>query len=518
MKILIVDDSKANALLLLKYLQVEGYSDVSYVLSALEALDVLNKSLDLILMDVMMPEMDGIEAVQQVRKSYNPQQLPIVMVTAADQVGYLKSAFDAGANDYVSKPVNRVEFLARVKNTLDLKRQYDRRVHYERILENTLEEQRVQITAMETTSSGIIIADHVCHVEWMNHAAEELLGYTLEELLSTNLMEHFAEQDRLRVYQQLAQNTNPNAIQEQATQPMIEELVNYYNRNQQQRIAKVSCTSLLVTVHKQKLQKLVLVVHDVTEQESQRIQLENELELAKQIQKNLLPAPMDQKDIQINGYIEVSNRLSGDFYYWHQISESQYGVIIIDVMGHGVSSSLVGMTIRSLLPGIISRIKSPTEVMLELNRHMISLYQSKAYIFACMDYYFTAIYVLIDTEKDMVRYVNSGHPVGILVENCKKFIKLDTGSPPIGLLSQLPMKEAQLSFPKGSRLVLYSDGLLALLPQNYKWQIGILTALIQKSCGKPYGELLDSILRNPENIKENASRDDDITLVVIDRK
>ena len=82
---------------------------------------------DLIVLDVVMPETDGIEACARIRSDARYADVPIIMVTAVNAMDSLSSAFVAGATDYITKPFNRVELLARVRSALKIKAELDRR-------------------------------------------------------------------------------------------------------------------------------------------------------------------------------------------------------------------------------------------------------------------------------------------------------------------------------------------------------------------------------------------------------
>ena len=81
----------------------------------------------MVLLDIVMPEMDGVEACARIRNDPRYGDLPIIMVTSLDDMNSLSNAFVAGATDYVTKPVNRVELVARVRAALKLKQELDRR-------------------------------------------------------------------------------------------------------------------------------------------------------------------------------------------------------------------------------------------------------------------------------------------------------------------------------------------------------------------------------------------------------
>ena len=92
------------------------------------------RRVDLILLDIVMPEIDGIEACARIRSDLRYADIPIIMVTSLGDMDSLANAFVAGANDYITKPVNRVELLARVRSALKLKAELERRQAREREL------------------------------------------------------------------------------------------------------------------------------------------------------------------------------------------------------------------------------------------------------------------------------------------------------------------------------------------------------------------------------------------------
>jgi sigma-B regulation protein RsbU (phosphoserine phosphatase) len=142
MRILVVDDSEDARDLAEGTLLSGGYDDVVTAASGWEAFKVLDIGrntddapvVDIVLLDVVMPEMDGVEVCARIRNDQRYADLPIIMVTSVDDMDTLGSAFVAGANDYVTKPVNRMELIARVRAALRLKAELDRRQAREREL------------------------------------------------------------------------------------------------------------------------------------------------------------------------------------------------------------------------------------------------------------------------------------------------------------------------------------------------------------------------------------------------
>lgn len=132
MAILIVDDSLDQQTLLRAILGKAGHREILSAESAAAAYTALNLAgqdlpapIDLILMDVLMPDQDGVEACRTIKSREHLRDVPIIMVTAKSDASNLQAAFAAGAGDYITKPVNAVELLARVTSALTLKKEMD---------------------------------------------------------------------------------------------------------------------------------------------------------------------------------------------------------------------------------------------------------------------------------------------------------------------------------------------------------------------------------------------------------
>ncbi|QPQ33034.1 fused response regulator/phosphatase [Lysinibacillus sp. JNUCC 51] len=325
MTILLVDDNQVNLFVIEKVLKNAGYDNCVSLTSAYELFDYLQldapnpkgNSVDLILLDIMMPEIDGIEACRRIKQNKRLKDIQIIFVTALEDKNKIAEALDIGGVDYITKPINKTELLARIRVALRLKAELDW---------HTQQEKKIQY----------------------------------------------------------------------------------------------------------------------------------ELDLATHVQRSLLSAPLNEANIQIEVSYLPSSNLAGDMYYWHKIDDQRYAIILLDMMGHGIPAALVCMFISSVLREAVKQLVDPELVIKELNRYMALLHNGKEDNL----FYFTAIYLVIDTEQKTIEYVNAGHPSGYALVDKKTLVPLKRGSCAVGFFEEIDVQKQFIQYNEDVQLILYTDGVL----------------------------------------------------------
>ncbi len=143
-RILVVDDTEMNRDMLSRRLSKRGYS-VAVAEGGRSALDLIEREpFDLILLDIMMPDLSGVEVLQAVRQRFSATDLPVIMATAKSQSDDMVEAFQSGASDYVTKPLDFPVVLARVESQLTIKHSVDEI----RRLQQSLHERHAELSAV----------------------------------------------------------------------------------------------------------------------------------------------------------------------------------------------------------------------------------------------------------------------------------------------------------------------------------------------------------------------------------
>src|SRR5262250_749703 len=124
--LLVVDDNEDNRYTLVQRLRRLGYTDVATAVDGRHALQCLReRNFDLVLLDVMMPELNGYEVLEHLRADDRLRHLPVIMISAVDQIESVVRCIELGADDYLPKPFNPTLLRARVGASLEKKRLRD---------------------------------------------------------------------------------------------------------------------------------------------------------------------------------------------------------------------------------------------------------------------------------------------------------------------------------------------------------------------------------------------------------
>ena len=188
--VLIVDDDPRNRRLLTVQLQAEGYATAEAGDGAAALAAIAAAPPDLVLLDVMMPGMDGYEVVGRLKGAPATCMIPVILVTALADRGARMRGLAAGAEEFLSKPVDRVELIVRVRNLLRVKRFADLLAEHNRLLETRVRERTEQLRAshVETIVTLSRAAEYKdedtgAHIQRISHYASELvraLGHDAE--------------------------------------------------------------------------------------------------------------------------------------------------------------------------------------------------------------------------------------------------------------------------------------------------------------------------------------------------
>ncbi len=189
--LLVVDDNETNRELLCRRLKRRGFTTIAAE-GGEQAIEFVQKhAFDVVLLDIMMPDIDGLTVLKMLRESFTAAELPVIMVTAKSQSENVVEALELGANDYVSKPLDFPVVLARIRNQVGRKR-----------AEETLRESEARFSlAMRGANDGLWDWNLITNEMYYSPRWKSMLGYEEDEITHTpgEWLERIVPEDRERV-------------------------------------------------------------------------------------------------------------------------------------------------------------------------------------------------------------------------------------------------------------------------------------------------------------------------------
>jgi len=394
--VLIVDDEELNREGLARRLQRQDYA-VAVAGSGREAIELLGgRRFDLVLLDIMMPGMNGLEVLKLLRRVDSLVDLPIIMVTAKGESEDMVEALELGANDYVTKPLDFPVALARIRTQLTLRR----------------------------------AVAQVKELEGKLDAHNRELRLATEGLAAAN--------DR-------------------------------YTRD---------------------------------------------LEAAARVQRAFLPAlPPETSGFRFAWAFRPCSQLAGDYLNVFRLGERHAGLCVLDVAGHGAAAALQSVILSQLLTRVAggpgAAVVAPAEVVARLARELTPE--------ATAGQAFSLLYGVLAFDTGEFRFVSAGHPGPVHVTADKPPAKLEVTGFPVGVGGD-DYREVAVPLRPGDRLALYSDGLIAVRnAEGEHFGTGRLLAALEESRRLPLEDALDGVVRAAEGWPGEVRRQDDISVLLLER-
>jgi len=248
---------------------------------------------------------------------------------------------------------------------------------------------------------------------------------------------------------------------------------------------------------------------------SQLLALNNELEMARQIQLSILPHSIPKlPGLEIAARFLPMTSVAGDFYDFIEIDEKHIGILIADVSGHGLPSALIASMLQVALTAQAGHASLPAKVLLGLNHALCGKFTQD---------FVTAAYVYVDLEKNLMRYAGAGHPPLLQWRNSTgKTAKLFENGLVLGMVEEATYDALEFPLELGDRYVLYTDGVLEAT-NSAQEQFGAdrFMRFIENHKHLVAGQFSEALLTELSrwsNQTAEQGQQDDITLLVIDFK
>ena len=402
--ILVVDDSPENIDLLGNALS--GDYEIKVALNGKKALKIAGteKPPDLILLDVMMPGMDGYEVCRRLKSNAKTLDIPVIFVTSMSEVEDETKGLEVGAIDYITKPIRSPIVQARVKNHIELKEAREHLKNQNKILEQRVEKRTKEVLELQ-------------RVEFELRAAQE--------------------------------------------------------------------------------------------------KVENELNIAAQIQRSILPSNFpafpEHGEFDLYAMMNPAREVGGDFYDFFFVDDDHLAVIIADVSDKGVPAALFTMISRTIIRSIARQRKSPSQVLAETNDLLCEGNDTGMFVTVFLAYY--------HLPTNQLTYSNGGHnPALSFSPNGAHKALVRKHGPALGVRPGITYLEDAETLETGQILVLYTDGVTeAPSPQDELYGLDRFTELICGCRSLKLSQMFDHIDKDLKEFQQ-GNQYDDITVLALKRE
>jgi PAS domain S-box-containing protein len=365
LKVLVVDDTATNRQILQAFLTRLGYA-VILAEDGMQAIKrVETERPDIVLMDVMMPQLDGFEATRRIKARCGDRWLPVVFLTALDKESDLVTGLDAGGDDYLTKPISFVVLDAKLRS---LSRTL--------MLQRTLEETRRRTQAItDNLIDGVLSIDSAGLVQFCNPAVTQIFGYAPEELIGRDLSMLMPEPHRsghagyLRSY---LDGGPARAIG--ATRQLT-------GMHKDGRLVPIELDISEFSIGGERY--FVGIVRDITDRLAAEAQLrENAARLQqyydRQEQENVLAQSIMERltlrkgidDAQLRHWIQPAANFSGDIVIAERSPQGRLYAMLGDATGHGLAAAISALPAVTVFYGMVRRDLPLAVIIAELNRHL----------------------------------------------------------------------------------------------------------------------------------------------------
>ena len=248
-------------------------------------------------------------------------------------------------------------------------------------------------------------------------------------------------------------------------------------------------------------------------------QMEEDLQMAREVQlamqpKNHAPAASGGLHLSIAHRFQPAGGVSGDFFDVLRLPDCAVGVLVCDVMGHGVRSALITAMVRALLEPLRPLASDPAKLLTRLNRDLTRmLRQAGSLIFV------TAAYVVIDLTAGRVRYAQAGHPTPLRADRRSGAVRplacaRGAEGPALGLLEDFTYSATEDAVADGDRVFLFTDGVFeAAKPNGEEFGPGRLADALAKHPGSSLDVMLTKVLAHVTDHCDGAPFIDDVCIV-----
>jgi PAS domain S-box-containing protein len=474
-RVLLVDDRRENRVALQAVLEPLRL-DVVEADSGEQALrEVLVNDFAVILLDVQMPGMDGMETAELIKARERSRDVPIIFLTAAaSDVAEIFAGYEAGAVDFLLKPFDPLVLRSKVKVFADLDKHRRQLARSDELVRN----------AFAASPSGMALCDLDGLALEVNPALERLTGRATSVLSRAPIHEVLLERERPALHERLA----AAATHGDGGEPWTAHVVGPDGTPFPVTLSVVAVRD----VHGAPQQLLVQVADD------------RDRRIAATLQRALLPERLPSiVGVTMAAHISPGaggTRVGGDWYDAIALPGGRLGLVVGDVAGHGVDAAARMGELRSVARAYALEGHGTVGLVERMNGYHAAL---------GADLMTTMLFAILEIDSGTLRFVNAGHPPPLIVEGDGSTRIMEGAGPPLGVMDTWRYEERVATLAPGMTALLYTDGLVERRGERLDAGLARLRGAAARG-GDP-----EAIVAAALAATEAHAADDDVTLVAV---
>ncbi len=240
--------------------------------------------------------------------------------------------------------------------------------------------------------------------------------------------------------------------------------------------------------------------------------LEKELDLAREVQRKILPAKNpDYKDLNISSVFIPAFEVGGDYYDFFEIDSDNFGFVIADVSGKGISAAFIMAEVKGIFESLSKTIRSPKEILVKANEILQRTLDRKSFV--------SAAYGLIDLKNETLKISRAGHcPVLLIRNNIAENMKPSGIGLGLNFTEHFAntLEELKIDLEENDTIVLYTDGITEAKNKNLEdFGSGLFEKILLENCDRNADEISNKVIHEVTLFSQNNPQHDDITLVIL---
>ncbi|HEY6896326.1 MAG TPA: SpoIIE family protein phosphatase [Rhodocyclaceae bacterium] len=450
-KVLAVDDTATNRQILQVFLSKLGYETIAAADGAEAVRRFIDDKPDIVLMDVMMPVMDGYEATRQIKSLSGGRWVPVIFLSALDKDENLVAGLNAGGDDYLTKPINFVILDAKLRSfarTLEMQRNLDMA--------------RKQVAAIaENIIDAIVTIDEQGVINWCSPSALSMFGYGMDELVGQNvniLMPAPWRDEHDGYIARYVAGGTPKII------GIGQRQVSGRRKNGQLFPAELGVTEMMT----EEGRRFIGILRDITERKTMEDRLlanaerlqryhddqERENQLAQDIMTRMA-RHTGLEDRRLHHWMAPAVNFSGDMVAGSVNRDGKLFILLADATGHGLSAAISVLPLLTSFYNMVEEGYALSEIVKLLNRNLLASLPTGRFVAATL--------MCFDHRQGVAEIWQGGMPETIWLARhgaVKGYLRSENLSLGIVEFDDAALVPRRLTVEEGDQLVFFTDGLV----------------------------------------------------------